>query len=133
MIETADPTTLQLAMLLGAAMLAAGIGGLRMPAGWTRLFDELDASPGLALTLGLVAIILGGLVLLLPGGWSDPLACIVSGIGLVSLAEGLVLLAAPDLYLRFARPLLRHARIWAIAAIVSGTLLFLAGLLGRTF
>lgn len=130
MIETADQTTLQLAVLIGAMSLASGIGGWRHPSLWNRMFEEFDRSPGLTLSVALSAIIFGGLILLLPGGWSDPLAMVVSGIGLLSLAEGLILLAIPEYYLRLVRPLLRYARVWAAFAILLGILLVLSGFQG---
>ncbi len=130
MIATADPITYQLALLTGAMSLAAAIGGWRHPNIWDRMFDDFDRSPGLVMAVGFIGVLFGGLVLLLPGGWSDPLAATVSTIGLLSLVEGLVLLAIPDLYLGFARPLLRYARIWALFAALLGLALLAAGAMG---
>lgn len=130
MIETADETTLQLAVLIGAMALASGIGGWRHPELWERMFDEFDRSPGLTFSIALAAVLFGGIVLLLPGGWTDPLAMVVSGIGLLSLVEGLILLAVPEFYLGLVRPLLRYARAWAVFATALGVLLVLVGMQG---
>jgi hypothetical protein len=130
MIETADPITFQLAVFIGAMALAAGIGGWRHPEAWPEMFAEFDRSPGLVMAIAFVALLFGALVLLLPGGWSDPLAIAVSAIGLLSLVEGLALLAFPRFYLRLARPLLGYARVWAGFAMALGAALFLAGLSG---
>lgn len=131
MIETTAPVTLQLSLLIGAMALAAGIGGWRHPEMWPEMFDELERSPGLTLAIAFVAIVFGALVLVLPGGWNDPLAFAVSLVGLSSLAEGLILLAVPQAYIRLAKPLTRHARLWAAFAMLLGLAFLLAGLLGR--
>lgn len=131
MIETAAPVTLQLAMLIGAVALASGIGGWRHPEMWPQMFDELERSPATALAVALVAVIFGALVLVLPGGWSDPLAIAVSAIGLASLAEGLIMLAVPAAYIRLVKPLLRFARPWAAVSMLLGLAFIVAGLLGR--
>ncbi len=104
MIQTADPITFQLAALIGAVMIALGLGGWRDPGLWARMLDEMERSPGLTLAIAFVAILFGAIVLLLPGGWSDPLAIVVSAIGLAALAKGLVLLAVPGPWLALGRP-----------------------------
>ena len=132
MIEAASPVTLQLAMVIGAMALAAGIGGWRHPEMWPEMFDELERSPGLTLAIAFVALIFGALILVLPGGWSDPLAVAVSLVGLSSLAEGLILLALPRAYIRLVKPLVRFARPWAAFAMALGLAFLLAGLAGAT-
>ena len=132
MIETASPVTLQLAMVIGAMALAAGISGWRRPQMWPEVFDELEPSPALAFAIAFVAIILGALILVLPGGWSDPLAIAVSLVGAASLADGLILLAVPRAYVRLVKPLVRFARPWAAFAMALGLIFLLAGLAGTT-
>ena len=132
MIETASPVTLQLAMVIGAMALAAGIGGWRRPQMWPEMFDELERSPGLTLAIAFVAIILGALILVLPGGWSDPLAIAVLLVRAASLADGLILLAVPRAYVRLVKPLVRFARPWAAFAMALGLIFLLAGLAGTT-
>ena len=132
MIETAAPVTLQLAMLIGGLSLASGIGGWRHPEIWPEMFEELERSPGLAFAVGLIGALLGALILVLPGGWTDPLAFAVSLVGLLELAGGLVMLALPQAYVRLVRPLVAgRTRLWAGFAILLGLAFLLAGLLGR--
>ncbi len=130
MIHTADPVTYQLAAMIGATAIAIGIAGARDATLWPRMIDEIERSPGLALVAGFLGVIFGALILLLPGGWSDPLAIVVSVTGLASLAKGLILIAVPVPYLRLARPLARYARAWTILIGLLGALLFLAGASG---
>ena len=131
MIETAAPVTLQLAVLIGAILVAGAVAAWRRPEGWEEMFDELDRSRGLTLALAWIAVVFGALVLVLPGGWTDPLAFAVSAVGLISLAEGLILIAVPDVYLRLVRPLLRRPRAWAALMLLLGLAFILAGLTGR--
>ena len=131
MIETAAPVTLQLAFLIGAILVAGAIAAWRRPQGWDEMFDELERSRGLSMAMAWIAIIFGALVLVLPGGWTDPLAIAVSAVGLISLAEGLVLIALPDVYLGLVRPLLRQPRAWAAFMLLLGLAFILAGLTGR--
>ena len=131
MLETAAPVTLQLAVLIGAVLVAGAVAAWRRPGGWEEMFDELERSRGLTLALAWVAVLFGALILVLPGGWTDPLAIAVSAIGLMSLAEGLILIAVPDAYLRLVRPLLRQPRLWAALMLLLGLAFIVAGLLGR--
>ena len=131
MIETQSPVTLQLALLIGAVGFASGVAGWRHPELWREMFDEFDRSPGLTFSIAFIAILFGALVLVLPGGWTDPLAIAVSTIGLASLAEGLMMLALPQAYLTLIRPLLRYARPWAAFMLLLGLAFILAGLTGR--
>ena len=131
MIETLVPVTLQLAVLIGAILIAGAVAAWRRPEGWDAMFDELERSPGLTMALAYVGVIFGALVLVLPGGWSDPLAIAVSAVGLMALAEGLILIAVPDVYLKLVRPLLARPRAWAGLMLLIGLAFLLAGLTGR--
>lgn len=131
MIETASPTTLHMAVLLGLVCLAGGIGALLSPSQWPEVFAELEASPTLTVGVAFAAIVFGAFVILFHRSWSDPVAVTVSLIGWASFVEGLLLLGLPRLYLRLARPMARYARHWGAAALVLGAFLLSAGLTGR--
>jgi uncharacterized protein YjeT (DUF2065 family) len=130
-VTTATVLTLHLAVLIGLYLVAAGIGGLTGHARWDELVAEIERSPGLLYLLGAFAFAVGALVVMIHNRWTDPLAMIVSLIGWAALTEGLVLLAYPPAWLAIARPMLRHVRAVAIAAILIGALFLLAGLTGR--
>ena len=130
-MTTATVLTLHLCVLIGLYLVAAGVGGLTGHARWDELIAEIERSPGLLYLLGAVAFALGGLIVMIHNRWTDPLACAVSFIGWAALTEGLVLLAHPPAWLALARPMLRHLRAVAVAAILLGALFLLAGLAGR--
>lgn len=128
---TASVTTLYLAMLLGLVCVAAGLGGLARPDDWRRIFDELEASPGLMLAIAFIAILFGLVVILTHRAWTDPLAIVVSLAGWLSFAEGLALLSVPRWWIGLVKPLLRYARAWSAVALLLGLFLLAAGLTGR--
>ncbi|MCW3834624.1 hypothetical protein ACFQ1E_03845 [Sphingomonas canadensis] len=130
MLTTADPITYQLAVVEGAVMIALGFAGLRDATLWPRMVEEMERSPALNAAIGLVAVLFGALVVLLPGGWSDPLAIVVSGIGLGSIVKGLALIAIPGAWLAMGRPLLRYSRPWGAGVMLAGAILIIAGAAG---
>ena len=130
-MTTAIPLTLHLAVLIGLVCLATGIGGLVGQNRWVEIVDEMERSPALLLAVAFVGIALGLVVILAHHSFADPLAAVVTFIGAWSFLEGLVLLAIPGAYLRFVRPLLRHAKAWAVFAAVLGLALIVAGLTGH--
>ena len=112
-------------------MIVVGIGGLGAPRRWRQMMDDLERSPGLVMALGFPVFAVGAALVLIHSIWTDPLACLVSLIGYVALAEGALLLAVPGPLIRIGRWSLNYTRVWAIVSIVLGILLFLAGLTGR--
>lgn len=130
-MATMTVTTLHLAVLLGLYMIAAGLGGLIDGARWPDLIGDLERSPGLLYLLAALAFGAGALILWVHNLWTDPLAILVTLIGWSALAEGLVLLAFPKAWFALARPLIAHLRVLAIATLLLGALLLVAGLTGR--
>jgi uncharacterized protein YjeT (DUF2065 family) len=131
LIETASPATIPLALLIGFVCLASGIAAMLAPAEAPEAIGELERSPLLGAAAAFAAILFGAFVILFHRSWASPLAILVSLIGWVIFVEGLVLLGAPRLYARIARPLMRHARSWGLFALVLGAFLIAGGLAAR--
>ena len=131
MIETASPATITLALLTGFVCLASGVVALFLPADRVDAVDELEQAPMLAVGAAFGAILFGAFLILAQRSWSDPLAILVSLIGWTAFLEGLVLLGLPRLYVRIARPLMRHARYLGLFALMLGAFLIAAGLTSR--
>ncbi len=122
MIAPAGPaTTLWLSVLLGAYLVAGGIGALLR--GDSEMIGEFERSPALVAISGAVAFAIGALIVSIHNRWSDPAAILVSAAGWIAIAEGLVLLALPDLWLRLARALLGSSRSWGLAMLLIGAFL----------
>jgi len=132
MIETAIPLTLHLAVLIGLYELAAGIVSLSGRMDWTAMLDEFERSPGLTFVTGFVCFAIGGAMILGHNHWTDPLAVIVSLVGWIAAAEGLLIMLMGKSLMLLSRPLVRYPKAIGAAASLFGLALILAGLTGHT-
>jgi len=130
-MTTLSMLTLQLAEALGLYLILIGLSGLAAPQRWRAAMDDLAASPGLQMTMGVGVFAIGVAIAIAHSRLSDPLAIIVTVIGWLALLEGALLIVTPRPLLRIGRWSLGFTRIWAIAALVLGVLLALAGLTGK--
>ena len=131
MIATTAAVTAWLSSLLGAYLLAGGMGAVLRGEFWPEILDEFERSPGLVAVTGAVAFAIGALIVSFHNVWTSPAAILVSLAGWIACAEGLALLAVPHLWLRVARPMIAAPRIWGGAMIVVGAYLLGAGLVGQ--
>ena len=131
MVHTLTTLTLRLAEAIGLYLIAAGISGLRLPNRWREIVADIDRSAGIADLFGLASFAVGIAILIPHHILYDPLSIIVTLIAALSVVEGLLLLAFPDVVMPAAHAFARATRLWAIVALVAGALLFLAGLTGR--
>src|SRR6478735_7289774 len=99
---TASPLTLNLLVVMGLYELVAGLAGLTGQINWRTLLDEFDRSPALTFMTGFMVYVLGAVVMLVHCIWADPLAIIVSSIGLVAAVEGLLIMIVPGPLLAFS-------------------------------
>jgi uncharacterized protein YjeT (DUF2065 family) len=131
MVHTLTVLTLDLATAIGLYWIAAGIGLLTAPERMRAMVDDLVRVPGLTYGLGLGVFAIGTAILIPHHILYDPLSVIVTVLAALFALEGLALIAAPRILVRIAQPFLAHARPWAIASLVLGLLMLLAGLTGR--
>jgi len=116
-----------IALFLGLYLAAAGAGELRSPNGWWMMLKEFERSPALRFVTGVVTLALGATIYLVnPWRPDDWLAVAVSVIGGLAVAEGLLLLASGERFLRISRAVLgRAGRAWAGFAVLAGLALVL--------
>ena len=69
------------------------------------MLDEFDRSPALTFVIGFMVFAIGGTLVLVHCLWTDFLAVIVSLMGWIALAEGLLLMIMPGPLLAFSRRL----------------------------
>ena len=105
------------------------VGPLRVA--MREIVADIERSAGIADLFGLASLAIGVAILIPHHLLYDPLSIVVTLIALLSLLEGLLLLAFPDILLALARPFVAATRLWAIAVLIAGVLLFLAGFTGR--
>lgn len=108
-------TSAWIALLLGLYALAAGVGELRNPNSWWVMLKEFERSAALRFVTGLVTLSLGAAIYLVnPWTRGDWLSMAVEIVGGLAAAEGLLILAAGERFLHFARAFLgRAGRLWA--------------------
>lgn len=123
MIAPTAATTAWLSVLLGAYLIAGGLGALLRGDVWPELVAEFERSPALVAVTGAVAFAVGAIIVSVHNNWTSPAAIIVSAAGWIAVAEGLILLALPELWLRLARALLGAARAWGIFMLLVGAFL----------
>ena len=104
-----------IAFFIGLYALAAGVGEIRSPGGWGVMLKEFERSVAIRYLTGLVTLALGATIYLVnPWVPEDWLAIVVSVIGGIAIAEGMLMLAAGERFLNFGRALLgRGGRVWA--------------------
>ena len=130
MFEATPQVTSWLSVLVGAYMLAGGIGALVRGNLWPEIVAEFESSPALVAVTGAVAFALGAIIVTVHNVWTSPAAIIVSLAGWAAVFEGLSLLAVPQLWLRLARPLMRASRAWGIFMLLLGAFLVSSALVG---
>lgn len=119
-----------IALFLGLYALAASAGELRSPNTWWTMLKDFERSPALRFLTGFVALALGAAIYLInPWRPNDWLAIAVSVAGGIAVAEGLLILAAGERFLRLARALLgRGGRAWAGFGALFGVATVLVGM-----
>lgn len=128
---TATPLTLNLLVVMGLYELVAGLAGLTGQINWRAILDEFDRSPTLTFMTGLMVYVIGAVVMLVHRIWTDPLAIIVSAIGLVAAVEGLLIMLVPGPLFAFSRRVVGNQKLISLLAAVFGLLLIGLGLIGR--
>jgi hypothetical protein len=114
MAEAADIPA-WIALFLGLYSLAAAAGEFRSPGGWAAMLMDFERSPASRFLTGMFCIALGAAIYLVtPWRPEDWLSIAVAVIGGICVAEGLLILAAGDRFLLFARRLIMAAPgFWA--------------------
>ncbi len=132
MITTSTVLTLSLAKAFGAYMIAGGLSLFTGQDRWARVLDEFRDRPALTYIAGIVAYALGAAIIMAHNIWVDPLAGFISLFGWVAMLDGLIIIAAPALLLNLAQSMMKPAlmKIFAIAVIILGALLLVAGFTG---
>jgi hypothetical protein len=118
-----------IALFLGLALLAVSVAELRSPGGWLKLVEELEASFALRFLTGFFTMMFGAIVYLAnPWGRGDWLSMLVTVIGGIGVAKGLLILAAPDRIMGLGRRILGHRStlVAGIDALLGAALLFAA-------
>ena len=130
-MTTAIPPTLQLLVLTGLYELTAGIAGLTGRIDWRAMIDEFASAQALSFVTGFVVFAIGGVMIMNHHHWTDALAIVVSLMGWIALAEGILMMTAARPLLIFLRPVVGSQRAISLSAALFGILLIVLGLTGH--
>ena len=129
MFDTFAVITIQLARAYGIGVIIVALAALLMPARMAVVFADFERSPALAFLSALFAIVLGLVMIVLHSLWTDLSAVLVSLLGWVVLAKGILLLAAPEGLLKIAGAVSPSVvRLWGIIALILGAIYLAIGL-----
>jgi hypothetical protein len=130
-MTTAIPLTLHLLVLIGLYELVAGIAGFTGRIDWRTMMEEFERSSALTFMSGFAVFAIGGVIIMNHHHWTDPLAVIVSAVGWIALAEGLLIMALPEPLFAFSRRIVTHQRAVSLVAALFGIILIVLGLTGH--
>lgn len=130
MFDTFAVLTIQLARVYGIAVLILAITALLKPGRVALALNDFERSPGLTFLGALIGVFLGLFLITLHSVWTDLPAVLVSLLGWLALVKGVLLLAAPEGFLKFASTMATpgRIRIWGIFALVLGAIYLAIGL-----
>ena len=118
-----------IALFLGLYILAASVAELRAPGTWNAMVDDFAQTTALRFVTGVFTLSLGAAIYLVsPWNPDDWLSVLVSVVGGIAVAKGLLLIAAGDRIMRLGHAMLsRNAKLVAgITALPGAALLFAA-------
>lgn len=130
MFDTFAVLTIQLARVYGIAVLILAVTALLKPGRVGLALADFERSPGLTFLGALVGVLLGLFLITLHPVWTDLSAVLVSLLGWLALVKGVLLLAAPEGFLKFASAMASPGRIrlWGVFALILGAIYLVIGL-----
>ena len=128
-MATAANTPALLALFIGIYFLAAALGGLTHPGRWERMEDEIEKSAFSQFVGGVLAMIIGFVLIALVPPSGDWLNWVLFVIGMFALVQGVAFLTVPGRVLPAFRPFLQRAsRPYALFTTLLGLGFCLLGL-----
>lgn len=89
----------EISLILGAIMLATGVGAYLHPAAFHRMFGNFAENPATTYLSGLLAIAIGVLIVISHNVWVADWPIIITLIGWGSLIKGAWLIVSPKSYM----------------------------------
>jgi hypothetical protein len=130
-MDTASILTLRLAEGFGVYLMSIGAGVLIAPDRWHAVGEEIERSRGLVLIAGVLSFAFGALIFGIHHSFVDPFAVLITVLGAIGAAEGLLLLVVPRTLIAIGRSVFARPQPWGIASVLLGAALFVAGLTGH--
>lgn len=99
-------TSMLIARILSVIYLSAAVGGLSNSEGFRKIADDVYKNAALTYVMGLIAVILGSLVVHFHNHWVGNWTVLITLVGWLALIKGIVLIAFPHLARRWSEPFL---------------------------
>jgi len=109
------------AQLLALICLVTGIGMLADKERFRALYDEMMRSAPIMYLMGTCSLLLGYLIVSFHNIWVNNWTVLITVIGWIALAKGVVIIVAPNL-------VLNRARFWLTRMQLAGAVTFVLGL-----
>ena len=124
-------TDAQIFQILGITYLVVGIGMLVNPGFYKKLLTNLTENPPAIYLGGLVALLVGCLLVIFHNKWAvDGWSVIITIFGWAALIKGMFLIVLPKISIKFCnafKEMKRLLRVWGIIVAIVGGLLCLLG------
>lgn len=116
--------------LLGLVYAAAGIRGIVDKEAYRDILKGSIDSPALYYSFGLLALVLGFLLVTFHNEWSMSWSVIITIFGWIALIEGILIIAYPPLFIKISNWMVKKdsfLRVYAFVALILGAFFLLLG------
>jgi len=112
----------QIFQIFSLVYLAVGIGILINSNFYKKLFEDFCENAAVMYTGGIMAIVVGYLILAFHNTWTKDLSVIITVIGWLALIKGILILILPKMMIALSKAMLkeRFLKIVAVCAIILG-------------
>jgi uncharacterized protein YjeT (DUF2065 family) len=112
----------QIFQILSLAYIAVGIGILINPAFYKKLFEDFVESASALYLGGIMALVIGYLILAFHNKWTKDWSVIITIIGCLALIKGGVILVRPKIIIALSKAMTKpgYLKIEAIVVIILG-------------
>lgn len=107
----------QIFQVLSIMYIAAGVGILVNPDFYKRLFEDFFERPSVLYIGGVMALVIGYLILAFHNMWTKDLSVIITIIGWIALIKGIAILVQPKLMVALSKAIIKKEGLLKVAGI----------------
>ncbi len=113
-------TSILVAQILALVYVVLGLGMLINGAYYKKAFDELLKNPGFMLLGGMMALVVGFLIVSNHNVWVQDWTVLVTIIGWLALLKGVLIFLAPKFLIKLSASILKKTNLIGLCAIILG-------------
>jgi len=113
-------TSILVAQILGLVYVVIGLGMLINGAYYKKAFDELLKNSGFMLLGGMMALVVGFLIVSNHNVWVQDWTVLVTIIGWLALLKGVLIFLAPKFLIKLSSSILKKTNLIGLFAIILG-------------